>query len=234
MSVPFARKKEMFDLLEQAYRLTDGYPMDCLTHCDGLCEINESMTLLPYEHLYIAERLGQKRSPFHLVTVEGVRFAYEEVGHPCPALAEDGITCTIWPYRPLDCRSFPVVPTFSLDDPSQVETHISDGYCPLAHRIANWTEFVEAMRAAWLLLAPRIPPAWKRWYNEQIASFVDDYRTGRRVSRAPRPHPRGEELRAAYASAAVEDGGSAQRPASPPLRPPTLTLTSNPARCVRR
>jgi Fe-S-cluster containining protein len=75
----------------------------------------------------------------------------------CPFFV--GRRCSIHPHRPIDCRTYPLVPTFK--EPCAFSFSVS-GVCPLRTGVDR--PFVSLMTGVWRRLLPRLTPAWKSQY----------------------------------------------------------------------
>ena len=132
------------------------------------CEPNESLMLLPFEEEIIAERLiaaGKEPVTFRH---DDSGFLVEPDNHICTMLNPSG-TCSVYDHRPLDCRSFPVVPRFSLSN-DDVAFYLADAYCPLGKTPSLLPDgFVRDVEKMWQLLAPMIERSWKAEYNRKNA-----------------------------------------------------------------
>jgi hypothetical protein len=85
----------------------------------------------------------------------------------CTMLIGSG-NCSIYDDRPLDCRSFPVVPHFSLLQVEDVSFFLADEYCPLGKKPSLLPDgFVRDAQRMWRLLTPMIPRSWKSEYNSK-------------------------------------------------------------------
>ena len=150
-------KKEAFLVLDAVYGITGGSSAeiercrDCKgCPCETL-EAGEYVTLLPYEAEYIYNRLrnaGREHlaSLVHKISEPGI----------CPFLKQG--RCSIHDVRPIDCRSYPMVPQF---EGTKMHFAVSK-MCPY------WTEiggqFVRLFKRAWLILGPLLNEPWCKGY----------------------------------------------------------------------
>ena len=143
---------------KQLLKPFDGIcPRDC-----NLCEERELLVLLPGEKDFISE----DHAPLSLLS----SLAEAAVSNlACPAKCECTNSCTIYPSRPIDCRSFPVVPTFEPD--GSVSTRVSHSYCPIADSLPDG--FVAAVHAAWTMLRPHLSAQWMERFN-RTPSPIDE------------------------------------------------------------
>ena len=123
-------------------------PQDC-----NLCEERETLVLIPGED-HLAPNDGRTRDLLRVMSeIDPQR--------PCPAQCSRPSSCSIYNQRPLDCRSFQVVPRFEAD--GKVSTEISRSHCPIADTLPDG--FEEAVRVAWEGIEPHLPDEWKQAYN---------------------------------------------------------------------
>ena len=150
--------EEAYERAVHVLRPFDGIcPSDC-----NLCEEREVLMLVPGE-----ERLASKNSVTSRSLFKSLAVASGSSDSACPAQCPCTKACRIYDSRPLDCRSFPVVPVFG-GGASRVETYISKSYCPIAHSLPEG--FVEAVREAWEILLPFLPLGWRKAYDETPSS----------------------------------------------------------------
>lgn len=150
------------DAYKAAYRAAletlkpfDGMcPRDC-SHC----EEREVLILLPGEE----ELMSGNLRAGNLLTLLEVSSSKDL---PCPAQCSFTKSCDIYPNRPIDCRSFPVVLAFESD--GNLTTRISSSYCPIAESLP--LGFRNAVELAWKSLLPYLPEDWKRKYNKTPCS----------------------------------------------------------------
>ena len=163
------QKNEMFALIEKVYRLTEPAVMDCAGSCDGACEtkMTETVLFLPHELEYIMERVGLKESPFQEIGLPSGRYGMMGYEKNCPFLLYKG--CDIRPFRPFDCRSFPICPRFPDSSRDPVEFYLA-AYCPLKDNLSS--EYIACIKKSWEILLPHLPSDWKRFYNS-ICHYQD-------------------------------------------------------------
>ncbi len=146
------------DEYKNAYRKALGLlrPFDgiCPSDCNK-CEEREVLVLLPEEETFLPHERVSKALQSELTAVSGVK-------GPCPAHHPCVQGCAIYRHRPIDCRSFPIVPHFEAD--GTVGIRVSRSYCPIADSVPHG--FADAVQAAWHLLAPHLPKEWKQKYNQ--------------------------------------------------------------------
>jgi Fe-S-cluster containining protein len=154
-----------FSLLERVYDET-AHPRGELKICtdcaDAPCEVGpEQVTLLPFEAEFILGRLERAGVIASLEEVKGIAGCQH-----CPFFREH--RCAIHPHRPVDCRTYPMVPVFAA---GSIKFSVS-GVCP---RRAGMDEpFIRLMADVWENLAPRLPEAWKQGFNaRQPRQFLE-------------------------------------------------------------
>jgi len=159
------KRSTWFSLLEQIYAET-AHPRGELKICtdcaDAPCEVGpEQVTLLPFEAEFIVQRLEHTGMRVSLEEVKGIAGCQH-----CPFFQSR--RCAIHPHRPVDCRTYPMVPVFAADS----ITFSVSGVCP---RRAGMDEpFVQLMAGVWEHLAPRLPEAWKQVFNaRQPRQFLE-------------------------------------------------------------
>lgn len=153
--------------LREAFDLMTPYSGFCPPSCQD-CEPNESLMLLPFEEEIIAERLRAARKEPVTFRQDASGYLVEQDNHICTMLNLSG-TCLIYDHRPLDCRSFPVVPRFSLSN-DDVAFYLANTYCPLGKTPSLLPDgFIPDVEKMWRLLAPMIELSWKAEYNSKNA-----------------------------------------------------------------
>ena len=116
----------------------------------------------------IAERLRAARKEPVTFRRDASGYLVEPDNHICTMLNPSG-TCSVYDHRPLDCRSFPVVPRFSLST-DDVDFYLANAYCPLGKTPSLLPDgFVPDAQRMWRLLAPMIERSWKAEYNRKNA-----------------------------------------------------------------
>jgi len=158
------RQQEMNERIDEVYRLTEEAVIDCASSCNGACEtqMSETVLFLPYELEYIREKIGlpEAENPFQQIELPSGRYGTMDYHRNCPFLLYKG--CGIRPFRPFDCRSFPLYPRFSESPSGPVEFYRAP-YCPLKADLSP--RYVECILEAWRILLPHLPPDWKAHYN---------------------------------------------------------------------
>ena len=150
-------RTEWLAFFADAYAET-GHPQGELKICTDCttapCEVGpEQVTLLPFEDEYIQSRLAAEGRSESLETIRRIAGCEQ-----CPFFQNR--RCAIHPHRPLDCRTYPLVPVFGEHD---VLFKVS-GVCPLRGGMDQ--PFIALMRRVWKRLLPRLDPVWKARYND--------------------------------------------------------------------
>jgi len=167
-----------FQLLENLYQsITEKSDLECATRCSARCcpkskasqnssdAVGHVAIMLPFEMEYIAsktnapaERLQQERIQFTHDTYLDIGFTTSST--PCPFLSDDN-RCGIYDIRPLDCRSFPLIPAFDLEGDIGFRV---DGECPSAITFSNANQM--QLKAIWKELLPNLPMSYRIAYNQ--------------------------------------------------------------------
>lgn len=159
MNVDGHNKSEILNKLINFYKLIDGFSGMCPPECD-LCEKKETLILLPHEEELMHEHIENKEPNMFFKTSCG--YHYQPLGFSCSMLQSSG-TCQIYPKRPFDCRSFPVVPRFRLDENDSIEFFLASSYCPILTNLPN--NFIKTTIQCWISIAENLSLEWKRMYN---------------------------------------------------------------------
>lgn len=145
-----------FELLGSVYEQT-GHPQGELKICTDCaevpCEVGpEQVTLLPFEAEFIQSRLRAEGREESIATIEGIAGCAR-----CPFFQQQ--RCSIHPHRPLDCRTYPLVPDLRN---GVIDFQVS-GVCP------RWdgsdVPFVGLMAQVWRRLQPHLSEPWWREYG---------------------------------------------------------------------
>lgn len=142
---------------DKIYSKADRFAGICPDGC-SLCEDEENLLLLPYEKEHISGSANTELM-FHK-DCDGDYV--ERTEPPCPSLQKDG-TCSIYSNRPFDCRSFPIVPKFSIDS-SDVEFYFARQYCPIVNKLSS--DFIRMTINCWRAIEKDLSVTWKVKYNE--------------------------------------------------------------------
>lgn len=168
-----------FRLYEQVNAIeTPLAVIDCLSMCQALCcprkkmpapQVGSFVSFLPFELEYIADVLK--------LDVANQKFAWEEITlldgtelsvpwtRECPFL--NGIRCDIYSFRPLDCRSFPLMASAFRE--AQLEFELNTN-CPGHHDVTE--PFRRHISEIWRMIYSSIPQTW--W--DLLEEIVDNGR----------------------------------------------------------
>jgi Fe-S-cluster containining protein len=156
--------------------------LKCLELCEARCCPRVGMrpmnpeqiaspvvVLLPFEMEYIIEKTGVSRDVFRIWPIDltptlRLEIGTLDLGKPCPFLKENRL-CGIHEHNPLDCRTFPLLPT--LNPAGSLVWELGENCPSLAFLSPN---FSKRMKQIWHHLEPFIPRAW--W---DLYAFADHW-----------------------------------------------------------
>jgi len=147
------------DIFEESYLLMQG-DLDCPADC-VLCE-DGPMQFLPGEIEHMEKKLGipkEKLANMHEIGGHAVWMIARDEGH---CIFYDCGRCRNRDARPLDCRTYPAIP-------SKKDGRISvrlDSRCPLVKKGMISDEFLSRAESAWKKAAP--PQWWLKIYEKMI------------------------------------------------------------------
>lgn len=173
-----ALQLEWFQRLTKLYHsISESSGLQCDTRCHARCcpkqktaqniadAIGHVAIMLPFEREHIIAKTGitpQKiqtiRIPFLEATHIDIGFITNEL--PCPFLSS-GNQCSIYEIRPLDCRSFPLIPVFQDDGTLNFRM---DNDCPSV--ITFSSSYKDAFKQLWVELLPHLPMSYRMTFNE--------------------------------------------------------------------
>lgn len=157
-----AHKKNLFDLYEEIYNSKEkiGNLKLCANCCSAPCENGHEQdiaVLLPFEDQFILNKLDAKGFKYNPLMVKNIETVY------CPFLKNG--ECSIHSFRPIDCRSYPLIPVFSKDlFVMKLLTR-----CPYRDNISK--NFLNSISITWTKLLPFLPPKWRQKYNKIQSNF---------------------------------------------------------------
>ncbi len=127
------------------------------------------VVLLPFEMEYIIKKTGAKRESFRVWPIDlapdlNLEIGCLDLGKPCPFLQSD-FRCGIHQNLPLDCRTFPLLP--SLDPAGDLAWELGEN-CPSLSYLNP--QFSDYMKKIWTELATALPRAW--W---DLYAFADHW-----------------------------------------------------------
>ncbi len=172
-------RKFWFEKLEQLHSQAQKLPsqLDCASLCTARCcpqakaqkssdyAIGHVAIMLPFEMEYILEKTQTSIDLIQTTSLEYAPGVFIDIGFvtnetPCPFLTKD-YQCGIHDIRPLDCRSFPLIPVFDLNDTLSFR---SDETCPSIHTFSK--DFQEKFKKIWQELMSDLPMNYRTLYNE--------------------------------------------------------------------
>jgi len=183
-------KKEWFERLDLILSRDNTIPasnLKCLELCEARCCPRVGMrsmasgqiaspvvVLLPFEMEYLLEKTGAspdvfRRWPIDLTPEVSLEIGILDLGKPCPFL-KDNRMCGIHEHNPLDCRTFPLLPSQNVQ--GELVWSLGEN-CPSVHLLNPM--FSEHMKRIWRDLVPVLPQSW--W---DLYAFADHW-TGWRV-----------------------------------------------------
>ena len=171
-------RSDWFQQIETLHSsITEASGVECATCCSARCcpkaktagpidePVGHVAIMLPFELEYILsktnidpEKLQHTQIEFSSDTTLNIGFMTCAV--PCPFLTPDN-QCGIYEFRPLDCRSFPLIPFFNED--GSIRFYV-DEVCPSA--ITFSPAYAEELKQIWKALLPRLPMSYRSLYND--------------------------------------------------------------------
>ena len=151
--------------------------LECAWLCTGRCCPHAAMAtrepaytvshvaiMLPFEMEYIIARTGVdparfRRTPAEIAPGVVVDIGSFDIEMPCPFLTDD-FQCRGHAFRPLDCRSFPLVPVFGAG--GELTFRLETG-CPSLDTFSP--AYQARLKAAWQDLLPHLSADYRTVYN---------------------------------------------------------------------
>jgi Fe-S-cluster containining protein len=171
-------RAEWFRRLEALGRATAGDSgLECASRCTGRCCPHEAMAtrepaytvshvaiMLPFEMEYIIEETGVdparfRRTPAEIAPGVVVEIGSFDIERPCPFLTDD-FQCRGRTFRPMDCRSFPLIPVFGAGGELTFRLEAS---CPSLDTFLP--AYQMRLKAAWQELLPHLSADYRAAYN---------------------------------------------------------------------
>jgi len=167
-----------FQRLDIVYQsITENSALECATRCSARCcpkskalkniddAVGHVAIMLPFEMEYIRSKTNINPSQFQYARIEftpdtaiNIGFMTSEV--PCPFLTANN-QCGIYNIRPLDCRSFPLIPVFN---PEGTINFRVDKECPSAMTFS--ITYQTQLKKVWKELLPSLPMSYRMLYNQ--------------------------------------------------------------------
>jgi len=169
---------EWFRRLEALGRATAGETgLECAARCTGRCcphaamatrepayTVSHVVIMLPFEMEYVIAQTGVDAARFRRTPAEIAPGVVVEIGScdvemVCPFLTED-FRCWGYACRPMDCRSFPLVPVFGAG--GELTFRLGAG-CPSLDTFSP--TYQAQLKAVWRELLPHLSADYRAVYN---------------------------------------------------------------------
>ena len=157
--------------------ITKPSNLECATRCSARCcpkvkqstpaaePVGHVAIMLPFEREYILSKVDTDPDQLQHALIEFTSDTTLKIGImtaavPCPFLTPDN-QCGIYYIRPLDCRSFPLIPVFNTD--GSIEFRI-ENECPSA--VTFSPSYEEELKTIWKKTLPLLPMSYRLLYND--------------------------------------------------------------------
>ena len=170
---------EWFVRIEYFYQaITELDNLQCLTRCSGRCcpqvmtdkppgyaVAGQIVILLPFELEYLLSTTNATRDQFGTMQIEILPDTPLDIGiinnqSLCPYLSSNN-QCGIYLNRPFDCRSFPLVPIFGIQEKIRFEVEAT---CPSSSTLSS--PFQLQMKKLWTEIQDVLPISYQQLYND--------------------------------------------------------------------
>ena len=170
---------EWFARIEYFYQaITESDELECMTRCSGRCcpqvmtdkppghaVAGQIVILLPFELEYLLATTDATRNQFATAEIEIVPGTLLDIGvinkqSLCPYLSSDNL-CGIHSNRPFDCRSFPLVPIFGIQEKIRFEI---ESACPSKDTFSS--PFQLQLKKLWSEIQDLLPISYCQLYND--------------------------------------------------------------------
>ncbi len=159
------KREQVFKVLKEIYKESKNFSLNCLEVCDGRCEAGD-LLLAPHEHEFLKTTLKTTEELFPVKSLNGDICGFlPEEGDDCKSLCKDKKTCTLRPYRPIDCMTFPIFPKFNN---GKMSFYVST-VCPLWDKLSPG--YREAAKRAWEKIHPFLSHEWKEHYDSNFEAY---------------------------------------------------------------
>ncbi|RMH79394.1 MAG: hypothetical protein D6674_07775 [Acidobacteria bacterium] len=158
------RGGELSELLEEIYKSTESLELGCAEINCFMCakggnlspcqRLKEAVVLLPWENQLIRSLNGRA---FPEISLNGFSLGFLPPEEDC--LFNKGGWCTVHGKHPIDCRSFPIVPSVNQRGDLIVSISIK---CPIVPSWKFTKTWVENWRRIWKV----VPLEWFFFYSE--------------------------------------------------------------------
>ncbi len=174
-----ALRAAWFTRIEQLHQTTtENAGLECAARCatarccpqaiamkDPAYAVGHVAIMLPFEMEYILPKTNVtpaqlRHASFELTSGISIDIGFVTSATPCPFLTTD-YKCGIHNIRPLDCRSFPFIPVFNLDD---TITFRVDTECPSVNTFS--ATYQARFKKVWEDLLPDLPMSYRMLYNQ--------------------------------------------------------------------
>jgi len=178
-SIKFTALRTMwFQIIENLHKsITEKSGLECATRCSAYCcpkpktpkniskAVGHVAIMLPFEMEYILSKTGVSYTRLQHTRLELEPEIFIDIGFttnsmPCPFLTTDE-KCGIHEIRPLDCRSFPLIPVFSMEGTVNFRV---DSECPSAVTFSS--AYQTQFEKVWKELLPNLPMGYRTLYNQ--------------------------------------------------------------------
>jgi len=167
-----------FQLIEKLHHsITEKSALECATRCNARCcpksrsskrdnaAVGHVAIMLPFEREYILSKTNLNSEQLQHESIEFSPGVFIDIGFmnsskPCPFLTNTN-KCGIYDIRPLDCRSFPLIPFFYQDE---TITFRVDAECPSANTFS--ATYQTQLIKVWQDFLPNLPMSYRMLYNE--------------------------------------------------------------------
>lgn len=155
-------QKMMYLLYDAIYNVETMLPCNeyqCSDGCEPGHVSNIEVCLLPFEKEYIISKID-KRNYFDSIDYnKDNSVGLIKNGNICSYFCND--KCSIHKYRPIDCRSYPLIPT-NITGELTFQLH---SICKLDYYLSSLREHIRVWRDVWYKLYPYLDSDWWRLYN---------------------------------------------------------------------
>ena len=134
------------------------------SHQDPNYAVGHVAIMLPFELEYICDQTNTSIEQFETADFEYSKNFDLSIGYitnkkPCPFLTHD-YKCGIHNIRPLDCRSFPLIPVFQANGELAYKM---DNDCPSVEFLSN--KYQNLLKNIWSELLGHLPMEYRMLYN---------------------------------------------------------------------
>jgi Fe-S-cluster containining protein len=162
---------QQIEILHQS--ITELSNLECATRCSARCcpkakestPVGHIAIMLPFEREYVLSKVDLNPDELESSLIEFTANTTIKIGImtqavPCPFLTSNH-QCGIYDIRPLDCRSFPLIPIFNKDGSIQFRI---ENECPSA--VTFSPSYEEELKVIWQKILPLLPMSYRLLYND--------------------------------------------------------------------